>query len=95
MISCLSTRRSRKRNNKYKASKTNERICRKRMQQHRKRCGRSERKTTAMRSVFGSCRTKVDKNKMSDAERAAELQRLQAGEERRGSNASQTGDCCF
>ena len=38
---------------------------------------------------------KVDKNKMSDAEMAAELQRLQAGEERRGSNASQTGDCCW
>ena len=25
----------------------------------------------------------------------AELQSLQAGEERRGSNASQTGDCCL
>ena len=38
---------------------------------------------------------KVDKNKMADAEMAAELQSLQAGEERRGSNASQTGDCCL
>ena len=38
---------------------------------------------------------KVDKNKMADAEMAAELQSLQAGEERRGSNASQTGDCCM
>ena len=36
---------------------------------------------------------KVDKNKMADAEMAAELQSLQAGEERRGSNASQTCDC--
>ena len=35
----------------------------------------------------------VDQNKMADAEIAAELQSLQAGEERRGSNASQTGDC--
>ena len=26
---------------------------------------------------------------------AAELQRLQAGEEGSGSNASQTGDCCM
>ena len=38
---------------------------------------------------------KVEKNKMADAEMAAELQSLQAGEERRGSNASQTGDCCM
>ena len=38
---------------------------------------------------------KFDKNKMQDAEMAAELQSLQAGEERRGSNASQTGDGCL
>ena len=44
---------------------------------------------------FWQLSDKVDKNKMSDAEMAAELQRLQAGEERRGSNASQTGDCCW
>ena len=37
----------------------------------------------------------VDKNEMADAEMAAELQRLQAGEERRGSNASQTRDGCM
>ena len=36
---------------------------------------------------------KIHKNKMQDAEVVAELQRLQAGEERRGGNASQTGDC--
>ena len=41
-----------------------------------------------------SLSNKVDKNEMSDAEMAAELQSLQAGEERRGSNASQTCDCC-
>ena len=34
---------------------------------------------------------KVDKHRMVDAEMTAELQGLQAGEERRGSNASQTG----
>ena len=48
-----------------------------------------------MRSDFGSCRDKVDKNKMVDAEVAAELQGSQAGEERKGSNASQAVDCCM
>ena len=38
---------------------------------------------------FRQLSDKVDRNKMPDAEMAAELQRLQAGEERRGSNASQ------
>ena len=38
---------------------------------------------------------KVDKNKMADAETEAELQGLQAGEERRGSNASQAVDYCL
>ena len=32
---------------------------------------------------------------MADADMAAELQVLQAGENRRGSNASQTGDSCL
>ena len=32
---------------------------------------------------------------MAEAEMEAELQGLQAGEERRGSNASRTGDCCM
>ena len=36
----------------------------------------------------------VDKNTMADAEMEAELQGLQAGEERRGSNASQAVECC-
>ena len=34
-------------------------------------------------------------NKMADAEMAADLQSLQAGEKRRGSNAPKTGDCCL
>ena len=38
---------------------------------------------------------KVDKNRMADAEMEAKLQGLQAGEERRGSNASQAVDCCL
>ena len=38
---------------------------------------------------------KVEKNRIADADMAAELQVLQSGEERRGSNASQTGDSCL
>ena len=38
---------------------------------------------------------KIDKNKMLDAEMVAELQSLQAGEERRGSDASQTVNGCW
>ena len=38
---------------------------------------------------------KVDKNRMADAEMAAEHQGLQAGGERRGRDASQTCNCCM
>ena len=38
---------------------------------------------------------KVDKNKMADAGLATDLQSLHAGEQRRGSNVSQTCDCCL
>ena len=48
-----------------------------------------------MRSDFRSCRTKAIRTKRGDAEMAADRQGLQAGEARRGSNASQTGDCCM
>ena len=44
---------------------------------------------------FRQLSDKVDKNKMAGAEMAAELLGLKAGEERRGSDASQTGDCCM
>ena len=44
---------------------------------------------------FRQLSDKVDKNIITDAEMAAELQGLQAGEETRGSNDSQTGDCCL
>ena len=37
----------------------------------------------------------VDKYRMVDAEMETELEELQAGEERRGSNASQAVDCCM
>ena len=43
---------------------------------------------------FRQLSDKVNKNKMADAEMAAELEELQAGGEIRGSDASQTGDCC-
>ena len=38
---------------------------------------------------------KIDKNEMQGAEMAAELESLQAGEERRCNNASLTGDGCL
>ena len=38
---------------------------------------------------------KVDKYRMVDAEMTAELQGFKAGEERRGSNASQAVECCL
>ena len=44
---------------------------------------------------FGLLADKVDKNTMADAEMEAELQGLQAGEDRRCSNASQAVDCCL
>ena len=56
---------------------------------------RSERNNDRSEERFRQLSDKVDKNKMADAEMAAELQSLQAGEERRGSNASQTGDGCL
>ena len=60
-----------------------------------KRCGGSERNLIEMKNDFGSFLDKVDKNEMADAETAAELLGLQAGEERRGSHASHTVDCCM
>ena len=44
---------------------------------------------------FTQLSDKVDKNKMADAETEAELQGLQAGEERRSGNASQAVECCL
>ena len=44
---------------------------------------------------FRQLSDKVDKNKMAGAEMAAELMGFHAGGERRGSDASRTGDCCM
>ena len=38
---------------------------------------------------------KVEKNRTADADMAAELHGLQVGEERRNTNASQTGESCL
>ena len=54
---------------------------------------RDEVKQREERNLFLS--DKVENNKMADADMAAELQGLQAGEERRNSNDSQTGDSCL
>ena len=71
---------------KNKASRTKAEI-------YRKRAGRQEKKSGKLeKNLSGS---KVDQNRMADAEMEAELQGLQAGEERRGSNSSQAVDSCL
>ena len=62
--------------------------------QDKRRNMQKESAEITMMNDFDSCRT-VDRNKMADAELAAELQEPQAGEERRGSDASQAVDCCL
>ena len=94
MRSCLSTRRCKRGHKRCRAFRTKENI--------------AEKKTAAkeeMRKIreeidwkeerFRLLSDKVDKIRMVDAEMAAELQGLQAGEERRGSTASQAVDCCM
>ena len=94
MISCLSTRRC-----KEVVKYTKHPGQQKKFAEGQYRSRRGERKLQEEirqkeeRHLFLS--NKIDKNKMQDAEMAAELQSLQAGEERRGSDASQTGACCL
>ena len=80
---------------KETASTTKEEICRKTVPQQQRRCGSFERSSSKKEERVPFLSNKIDKNKMQDAEMAAELRNLQAGEERRGSNASQTGDGCL
>ena len=87
--------RVQKRSQKIRSIQDKRKICRKRAWRQEKKCGKSEKKLSGRRSASHYCWTKVDKNRMADAEVEAELQGLQAGEERRGSNASQTGDSCW
>ena len=85
-----------KRSQKYKAFIIKEGICKKKLLRHKKRCGGSERKLIDRNEErFRQLSEKVDKNKMADAEIAAEHQGLQAGEERRGRYAAQAVDCCL
>ena len=81
MTSCQSTRKCSKDQKRYKASRIKERKIREDIDRKEER--------------FRLLSDKVDKYRMVDAELEAELQQLQAGEERRGSNASQTGNCCM
>ena len=57
MISCQSTRKCRKGRKRYKVSRTKEIMCRRKMLQHKRRCGISQMKTLALRSDIGCCRT--------------------------------------
>ena len=89
-----STRKCKKDHKICKAFKIKEEK-KKKVLQHKRRFGRSERKLTATRNDVGSCRTKSTGTEWSMQKMAAQLQELQAGEERRGSNASQEVDCCM
>ena len=95
MISCLSTRRCTKKSQKIQTFQDKRRNLQKEslaakeeMRMLQEEIGQREE-----RHLFLS--NKVDKNEMQEAEMVAELQSLHTGEERRGSNASQTGDCCL
>ena len=93
-ISCLSARRCKRGHKRYKTSKTRENI------QKESLAAREEMRKIREEIVwkekhFTLLADKVDKNTMADAEMGAELQGLQAGEERRGSNASQAFECCL
>ena len=95
MISCLSTRMRTKKSQKIQSFQDKRRNLQKEslaakeeMRMLQEEIGQREE-----RHFFSS--NKVEKNKMQEAEMVAELQSLHTGEERRGSNASQTGDCCL
>ena len=57
MTPCQSTRNCRKDHKIYKVFRKKE-ICKKKVLQHKRSCGRSEWTLTEMRSDFGNCRTK-------------------------------------
>ena len=84
-----------KRTQKIQSLQDKRNICRKKMLQGKKRCGSYEMVSSRKEERIFFLSDKVDKNRMADAEMAAELQGLQTGEERRGSNASQMGDSCL
>ena len=94
MIFYRSTRECRRGHKRYKASRIRRETCSRKLLPLRKRCGRSERKSIKERRVHELSK-KVDSNRMAAAELEDELRGLQAGEERRGSNASQVNECCL
>ena len=95
-ISCLSTRRCKRGRRRYKASRKEGEICRERESLASKEEMRKLREYIDWKEErFRLLSDKVDKNRMADAKMEAELQGLQAGEERRGSTASQAVDCCL
>ena len=81
--------RVQKQSQKIQSIQDKRKICKKKRQYRSRRVRKLKHKEE--RHLLLS--NKIHKNKMQDAEVVAELQRLQAGEERRGGNASQTGGC--
>ena len=63
MTSCQNIRKCRKDHKRNKASRTKEGICRKKVLQHKRRCGKSESKSIEMRNAFDSCRTTSTRTK--------------------------------
>ena len=63
MPSCQRIRKCRKDHKIYKVSRTKEGLCRKKVLQHKRRCGISERKSIEWRNAFDSCRTKSIRTK--------------------------------
>ena len=76
-----------KKSQKYKASKIKEGTCRKKVRQLQRRCGNQRGDRSERRAFSTAVGQKVGKNQMADAVMGAELRGLQAGEERRESNA--------
>ena len=74
---------------------TQEEFCRKKVSQQKEEMRKIKEEIDWKEGRFCLLSDKVDKNRMADAEMEAELQGLQAGEERKGSNASQTWDSCL
>ena len=87
--------RVQKKSQKTQSIQDKRKICRKTAWRQEKKFGKSKNNLIGKKNDSLCCRTKVIKTGWQDADMVAELQSLQAGEERRGSNASQTGDGCL
>ena len=89
MTSCQSTRKCSKDHKRHKAFR------KKKVLQHKRRRGRSDGKLIAMRIDFRSCRTKSTRTKWSMQKWQQNSRDCRQEKKRRGTNASQTGDCCM